>query len=563
MKSFFGSRTLFLLLLGVSCCIHTEAAHLSEPAVINPKACDDPIEQQAAALFRDPMLTKLKKGVDRTRINACTNADLRTLALQLLDKQYATRFRIATFQPVYSPEALGKLLHIGNGYSRYQHVTGIALPTGRHIIVVEGLKEGSPLAVRVAELYAPDQGKKDWSLHSETFPLHNGINVIERTSAWTGLAYMDYYFDHPEKEHQIRVHFVTGQVNGYFDASKDSNADWDNLLRNATYPVFDAVGTNIQLAYPVADLQKYAAGKGRELIGVYQKLVDRQQEIIGWKKYKRVPKNKIFARVNYGYYMFRDGLGVAFKFDTMKRVANPDHMKNKDEDACWGFSHEVGHVHQLRTYLSWGGLGETSNNICSRYCTQTYGYKNRLDGAFKKAAENFLNDGMAGQVSKARVQAGMKDTIITSAKSTKADYALSYLETDVFERLVPFWKLQCYFVKNGKPDFYPDLYEKMRNSERDYPELAKLDRNKNIVPFQFNFVRGASLVAGKNLYPYFEAFGFFRLLDLHIDDYGHYEYHLTAEMRDAFKAEMNELVRRGKIKELTPSELDALIHAEE
>lgn len=563
MKSFFGSRTLFLLLLGVSCCIHTEAAHLSVPAVVNLKACDDPIEQQAAALFRDPMLTKLKKGVDRARINACTNADLRTLALQLLDKQYATRFRIATFQPVYSPEALGNLLHIGNGYSRYQHVTGIALPTGRHIIVVEGLKEGTPLAVRVAELYAPDQGDKDWSLHSETFPLHNGINVIERTSAWTGLAYMDYYFDHPEKENKIRVHFVTGQVNGYFDASKDSNADWDNLLRNATYPVFDAVGTNIQLAYPVADLQKYAAGKGRELIGVYQELVDRQQEIIGWKKYKRVPKNKIFARVNYGYYMFRDGLGVAFKFDTMKRVANPDHMKNKDEDACWGFSHEVGHVHQLRTYLSWGGLGETSNNICSRYCTQAYGYKNRLDGAFKKAADNFLNDGMAGQVSKARVQAGMKDTIITSAKSTQADYALSYLETDVFERLVPFWKLQCYFVKNGKPDFYPDLYEKMRNSERDYPELAKLDRNKNIVPFQFNFVRGASLVAGKNLYPYFEAFGFFRLLDLHIGDYGHYEYHLTAEMRDAFKAEMDELVRRGKIKELTPSELDALIHAEE
>ena len=561
-RSFLG-RTLLLLMLGGVCATGVQATAFSVPVAVQAVADDGSVEQQAAALFRDPLLTKLKRGVDRARIAACPDADLRALALQLLDKQYATRFRVGTFQPVYSPDALGRLLHIGNGYSRYQHVTGMVLPAGRHIVVVEGLKEGTPLALRVAELYAPNQGDKDWSLHSEVHTLHNGINVVQRKGDWTGLAYMDYYFDEPDKENNIRVHFVTGQVNGYFDASKDSNAEWDALLRNAVYPVFDAVGTNVHLAYPVADLQKYAAGKGRELIGVYQELVDRQQEIIGWKKYKRVPKNKIFARVNYGYYMFRDGNGVAFKFDTMRRVADPDHMKNKDEDACWGFSHEVGHVHQLRPFLSWGGLGETSNNICSRYCTQTYGYKNRLDGAFKKAAESFLNDGMAGKVSKARVEAGMTDTLIASAKGPRADYALSYLEVDNFERLVPFWKLQCYFVKNGKPDFYPDLYEKMRNSERDYPELAKLDRRKNVVPFQFNFVRGASLVAGKNLYPYFEAYGFFRLLDLTIGDYGRYEYHLTAAMRDAFKAEMDGLVRQGKIKELTPAELDGLIHAEE
>lgn len=561
-RSFFG-RTVLLLMLGGVCATGVQATASSVPATVRAVADDGSVEQQAAALFRDPLLTRLKSGVTADQIAMCKDGDLRALATKLMNKQYVTRFRVNSFQPVYSPEALGKLLHIGNGYSRYQHVTGMALATGRHIVVVEGLKEGTPLGLRVAELYAPDQGDKDWSLHSETFPLHNGINVVERKSTWTGLAYMDYYFDEPDKENDIRVHFVTGQVNGYFDASKDSNAEWDVLLSNAVYPVFDAVGTNIQLAYPVADLKKYAAGKGRELIGVYQELVDRQQEIIGWKKYKRVPKNKIFARVNYGYYMFRDGNGVAFKFDTMRRVADPDHMKHKDEDACWGFSHEVGHVHQLRPFLSWGGLGETSNNICSRYCTQAYGYKNRLDGAFKKAAESFLNDGMAGKVSKARARSGMADSIIASGKGRKADYALSYLEVDAFERLVPFWKLQCYFVKNGKPDFYPDLYEKMRNSERDYPELAKLDRRKNVVPFQFNFVRGASLVAGKNLYPYFEAYGFFRLLDLDIDDYGHYEYHMTAEMRDKFKAEMDDLVRKGKIKKLSRSELKALLHAGE
>ena len=99
------------------------------------------------------------------------------------------------------------------------------------------------------------------------------------------------------------------------------------MLANAVYPVFDATGSNIHLAYPVEDLKKYAPGQGKELIDVYEQLVSKQHEIIGWKKYNHITNNKIFARVNYGYYMFRDGDGVAFKFDTMKRVADPVHMR--------------------------------------------------------------------------------------------------------------------------------------------------------------------------------------------------------------------------------------------
>ena len=156
----------------------------------------------------------------------------------------------------------------------------------------------------------------------------------------------------------------------------------------------------------------------------------------------------------------------------------------------------------------------------------------------------------------------MNDSIISSCKENP-DKAISYLETDVFERLVPFWKLQCYFTQNGYPDFYPDLYEKMRNSEKEHPELKDLDRSSNVVPFQLNFIRGASLLAGKNLYPYFEKFGFFRILKLSYDDYGNYTYEMTTEMRDRFKKEMEELEKQQLIKPLTPEELNALIYAKE
>lgn len=526
------------------------------------KTSEDNYAEIAEKLFSDPLCTTLKKRISKRKIQKCENEELRNLAMSIYNKQYDMKFRVNSFKPVYSPNALGKLLHIGNGYSTFQHLTGIVLGPGKHMIIVDGLKDGSKLGVKVAELYAPNQGDKDWSLHSERFELKNGINVIEKTSPWTGLAYMDYYFENPENENDIKVHFVTGEVNGYFDASVNTNAEWDEMLAKAVYPVFDATGSNIHLAYPVEDLKKYASGKGKELIGVYEELVSKQHEIIGWKKYGLVPDNKIFARVNYGYYMFRDGNGVAFKYDTMRRVADPDHMRNKDEDACWGFSHEVGHVHQLNTYLSWGGLGETSNNICTRYCTQAFGYKNRLESYFAKVEKDFLDGTRFGDVSEARIKGGMNDSIIASV-DVNPDKALSYLEIDVFERLVPFWKLQCYFTKNGYPDFYPDLYEKMRNSEKDYPELKTMNRHENVVPFQLNFIRGASIVSGKNLYPYFEAFGFFRLLDLTYGDYGTYSYKMTSEMRDKFKNEMKELEDKGVIKPLTAEELKAMLYARE
>ena len=231
------------------------------------------LEKVAKELFADPLCTRLNKRVGKRKIRSCPNEELRNLAMALHSGRYDTKFRVNSFKPIYSPEALGKLLHIGNG------------------------------------------------------ELKNGINVIEKTSEWTGLAYMDYYFDNPEKENTIKVHFITGEINGYFDASVNTNEDWDRMLANAVYPVFDATGSNIHLAYPVEDLKKYAPGQGKELIEVYEQLVSKQHEIIGWKKYNHITNNKIFARVNYGYYMFRDGDGVAFKFDTMKRVADPVHMR--------------------------------------------------------------------------------------------------------------------------------------------------------------------------------------------------------------------------------------------
>lgn len=36
---------------------------------------------------------------------------------------------------------------------------------------------------------------------------------------------------------------------------------------------------------------------------------------MGLEKYGKIPKNRVFARVNFNYYMFRDGDGVAYLGD--------------------------------------------------------------------------------------------------------------------------------------------------------------------------------------------------------------------------------------------------------
>ena len=69
----------------------------------------------------------------------------------------------------------------------------------------------------------------------------------------------------------------------------------------------------MQIAYPVTQLKKLAYGKGRELAENYDKVMQAQYDFSGATKYNRIPKKRILARVNFNYFMFRDGDGVAFE----------------------------------------------------------------------------------------------------------------------------------------------------------------------------------------------------------------------------------------------------------
>lgn len=480
------------------------------------------------AIFKDPLATQLHSKIKKSDIKKIKNPIIRSVAEQIAAKTYDTSYRVNQFHSYLSPRTLGQNFSIGDGYSKYENITGIYLPKGDHIILVDGIAADKSVELLVPNWTRrppnedePTKDDKGWGIERKSIVLHNGINTIS-LKEFGGLAYIGYYSSHPEEDPAVSIHFMDAAVNGYFDSQKDNNKDWDQLSENKVYPLLDAVGKHIQIIYPKEAIQKYAQKRGIELIRNYDSLVYRQHRIMGLTKYNKEPKNRILARVNYNYYMFRDGDGVAYmggkRSNAMHMVVDPDQVIKGDP--CWGFSHEVGHVHQLRPYFNWGGLAEVSNNIFALYVTTSFSNPSRLQeqNNYNKAKEELY-------------------------KKEK-----SYLQSeDLFNRLVPFWQLHLYFSRiEDNSDFYPDLFEVFRQQN----EIEKTNRHssnwgargdRNPATYQLNFVYQASKVGGVDLTQFFEDYGFFYVGEFELDDYGKYHYKMTQKMVDETKAKIKAL----------------------
>jgi len=473
-------------------------------------SAEDKLEALKADLnhFTDSSGSELKPGFQAKDLQNFKSEVLKKVAAGLLNKSYDKTFRAAGYEAYPSPRELGKTLKLGDGFSRYENITGIYLPAGEHVVLV-GKTGGKEISLLVPDwMRKPPEGvepTKDpagWGLHKQKIGLKEGPNVIQVQKG--GNAYVSYFDDDARNAPKIIVHFPTGQVNGYFDGTRQTNEDWDRLLDQAVSPIMDARGKHIQVAYPVEWFKVYTRGKGVELIRNYDAMLNHHYTFMGLVKYGKVPKNRILARVNFNYYMFRDGDGVAYLGNkgTMRMVADPAVVIKGDP--CWGFSHEVGHVLQMRPQLNWGGLGEVSNNLFSMYTTGKMGNASRL-----KAQKNY---------EKAR------HSIV------EANPKISYLaDKDVFNRLVPFWQLHLYFAKKGRPDFYADVMEEMRRR----PDAGK---GNDAIRNQFEFIKLACDVGQLDLTDFFEKWGFFWVGEIQVNDYGKYNYQITPALVAETKA---------------------------
>lgn len=402
---------------------------------------------------------------------------MRQLAESMIEGNYQKEYRLKTYRPIASNKILQNKLKLSDGYSRYENITGMYLEKGENVVLV-GDMHGREINLLIPDWmrqptpgFAPTKDPEGWELKKQVIALHEGVNVIHVEKS--GNVYIDYFADDPETAPGITIHFVTGKVNGYFDAETQTNKDWNKLLDQAVSPVMDVKTRYMQLAYPVEFLKKFDYGKGKELAQAYDQIMTQQYEFCGALKYNRVPEKRILARVNFNYFMFRDGDGVAFlgNESTMKSALGPDIYKD------WGVNHEIGHVMQMSPQLTWGGMTEVSNNLFTMYVATLAGQPSRLsksknyDKAFKEVLE-----------------AEKKPFIMCVG--------------DPFQKLVPFWQLYLYAKEKGYNDFYADLMEYMRNHPHKGTGNASIHN-------MYEFAKVSCDLLKTDLTDFFQAWGFF------------------------------------------------------
>lgn len=465
---------------------------------------------------------------------------LKQLATDLFENKYKPGSLLVNIDPYLDPVLLGKQKRIGSGFSKYEGITGIVLNKGEHIVFV-GKTNGVSIKLLVPDWsrkppkgIKPEKDPLGWGLKSQEFILQEGVNLVYLEKG--GNAYIQYFVDqNPDVFPSVAVHFPTGTYNGYFDITRgDTDQDFDKLLDNSISPVVDLKGKYIQAAYPVISLKEFTRGRGVELVENYDTIIGMQRYLTGWEKEGFRPKNHILARVNYQYYMFRDQDGVAFIDWAMPLVTKPESVIAGDP--CWGFCHEVGHVLQMTPQMTWGGMTEVSNNIYTMYCHTTLGNQSRLvqENWYAAARETILDKNISFMDFP-----GKADPATTNPNGGTGN-------TDMFQRLIPFWQLYLYFKEQSYPDFYPDLMIAMRKQE----PLGNGDKNKDYLNM-LEFCRLACEVSKTDLTDFFERWGFFYVGEVDVYDYNTCFYTISQQDIDDVKRKIAAMNLPKPIKDLT------------
>lgn len=463
-----------------------------------------------STLFTDPSCSELKPGVVESDIQECAYSLYRNIAFYLFHQRYPREFRIADFKAYPHPDAQAQS-HLTNPYSLLDNPTGIAVEKGEELVVMADL-QGQRVSIRVQNLDKPGGD----GFGGDTYPLTTGANRLKMQNK--GLVYVMYHTPDFRSLPPVKLHFVNGTVNGYYDSQNPHLAERaEELLGKATNKYFDVVGKWAHLTFPTNRFRNHTSDL-RKLINLYDKLVYSEQELMGLVKYKKTFQNRMYFNVMYHSYMYATAYHTGYHDDTLAELCNDKTFTNN----VWGPAHEVGHCNQTRPGLMWLGMTEVTNNIMSEYIQTTiFGMPSRVQ----------VED-MGSAVASNRYAKAWNGILVDSLSHAA--------HNDVFCKLIPLWQLELYFGKvkgltplrqEDKGGFYPDVYEYIRTHES--PNTAGEQ--------QLEFVYIASLCARMNLLDFFEKWGFLKEVDIELDDYGKGRITVTKELAEQVRKRVEDL----------------------
>lgn len=443
--------------------------------------------------------------------------------------KYEKYFRIQEYQAYSHPQKWAnnnKLMPTNFGqYSQLTNPTGITIPE-KELVLLFVNNDTPEKCFLQAELV---QGKNKTGT---TFDLHKGVNTIYANEL--SHLYINYMMDDVNLKYtelpKIRIHVEGGRANGYFDATKMKNEDWNKLRDLKQYGFFNDDVIRLKSKHTIHSLslsgveeqQKQGNwiynGEDKGITGVLGKwdwVHKLEQEYFRPEQFAGRFNCLMFSTDAAGLYAFPYGTFIGTVSTTFSYKEWAKGGQYDDGGNLWAVVHETGHHYQKLFNLA--RCLESSNNLWSNIAL------------WKRGA------------SVSRLQAPQK----LFNRFNNKNY--SWLDMDLGDRTRMYWQLWLYYVElKHKPDFFKDLFAKFRENPINFSN-AKTD--------YLRFAQYCSEIAQEDLTEFFDFYGFFNKVgnnvtykyndDFYDKAYGGATINISQEDIDACKTAMAKFPKKN------------------
>lgn len=436
----------------------------------------------------------------RTAMSALP-ATLQEMAVKIKNQAWGHReaeFRIRDYKAYSDADYWAEKLYTKK-YSRINNPTGVYGNAGDvlYIFVGDDIPQGAKLEAEIIS---------GTSIQGEIKALKKGLNMIPVKKDFANL-FIQYVgttsldsetliTDYPA----LKIHVEQGVVNGFWDKTQHTDADWIDMKTNLfTGDVIQVKGERIMFHMSRQYLTECCANTITDAIGWWDDMTRWQQDMLGIEDVRLSKFNNLGCAIS-----LTSGYQSATHYRTQYAetyIENllPYERMMSNADNCWGPAHENGHVHQAA--IQSVGTSEVTNNFFSNLTLYKLGrYTSR----------------------------GSNNNVIFTDYGKHTPYILRDGATTM--RL--FWQLYLYFHEvKGDSTFYPRVFQAMRATPmkaRDPQYYANyVNGNEDLLIF----AKVCCDVAQMDLSEFFRFWGYLELTDKqHIGDYG--DFYLTTRESD-------------------------------
>ena len=409
-------------------------------------------------------------------------------------RNWEKEFRIAAYKP-YSENNYGawaRSMGIGYDYGSMTNPTGVTARDGEDLFVFLGddIPQNATVQIELVPLGTRSAGKY--------YNLKKGLNIIlNQGENNVFVNYIGRTFNNGKylRDYKpMNIHIEGGKVNGYFDLTKgNTNEDWQKMQSDGLVwaKAFNMKGELIVMNMPGADCKRYTPVHMKELVEIWNSIVQREDDLMGFRSAKRDKCNNVLnaTAVDHGY-MYATTGGTYYNYNTLGDVLNYDKMK-WGNGTLWGPAHEFGHNHQQ--LFNTAGMTEISVNMYSNMIMFT-------SGRVTSRSENCSYTDVDGK---------KYDGVCESAVSTYADRFANkkkWFEYGTWGTTQMYYKLYMMFHSTGLDDqFWHKCLDYLRSHRLEGQGTANCQGQNDYLLF----AKACSFAAKQDLSSFFEAWGYF------------------------------------------------------